>query len=399
MWIERQISDELRKLAGSFPIVALIGPRQVGKTSLLERIFPEYNYVSFDEPSVAEMAETRPNDFLKESPPPLIIDEIQYAPGLFRHLKAMVDRIGKRGLFIITGSQNFLLMQSISDSLAGRVAIIPLLGLSAREWSAIPDIFKSYDWTDFLWKGSFPALWADMNDDHVRDRWYQGYIATYLERDIRNLLNVDSLRDFQRFMTACAARVAQTLNMSEIGRDVGISAPTARKWISLLQTSNQIFLLEPYYRSLGKRIVKSPKLYFTDSGLAAYLLGIQSAEALWEGISAGAFWENHVITQWLRRRDWFEPSTNLWYWRDKNGHEIDLVIERNNRLFPIECKRSEHPDSTALRGIRKLRKFYGKEMVGQGFIASTTPAPYDLDEETTVVNGWKVGEEFRNLLI
>jgi predicted AAA+ superfamily ATPase len=271
MWIKRVLADELRKLTASFPVVALVGPRQVGKTSLLEHDFPEFRYVSLDTASQAEMAETRPAEFLQRFPPPVIIDEVQYAPALFRHIKAYVDaHRHEKGLFLLTGSQNYALMQEISDSLAGRAAVIPFLGLSGAEWLASP-VAAGSAWGKFWLRGGYPGLW---NDPTVsRERWYQGYLATYLERDVRNILRVGSLRDFERFLRACAARCAQTLNMSDLGRDVGISATTAREWIGALQASNQILLLEPYHRSLGKRLVKSPKLYFTDTGLAAFLMG------------------------------------------------------------------------------------------------------------------------------
>lgn len=281
MWIERALGRELRRLARSFPVVVLTGPRQVGKTSLLEKTFPTYRYLSLDASQNAEAAESRPQELLDGNPPPLIIDEIQYAPALLRHLKVRVDRAkDERGLFLITGSQSLPLMKSVSESLAGRAAVVPLLGLSADEWAGSRKPVPPASFIPFLWRGSYPGLWADPEYPPDRDRWYQGYVATYLERDVRNTLNVASLRDFERFLRACAIRNGQLLNMSEIGRDVGISPTAARQWIGVLQASNQILLLEPYFRNLGKRIVKSPKLYFTDTGLAAYLAGFQTQEAL-----------------------------------------------------------------------------------------------------------------------
>ena len=318
MWIEREISEELKRLARSFPVVALVGPRQVGKTSVLERIFPEFSYVSLDVGVNAEVAETRPQEFLQRYPPPLLLDEVQYAPSFFRQIKTVVDsRKGENGLFIITGSQNFLLMENLAESLAGRAAVIPFLSLSGAEWKGAKEISQPYSWKDFLWKGGFPALWAEPEAAPSRERWYQGYVATYLARDVRNLLNVGSLRDFERFIRGCALRCGQTLNLSELGRDVGISTTTSKQWLSVLQSSNQIFLLEPYFRSLGKRLAKSPKLFFTDTGLAAFLMGFSSADALWSSREAGHLWENHVINQWIRWRDWHEPSLGLWYWRDQ----------------------------------------------------------------------------------
>lgn len=243
---------------------------------------------------------------------------------------------------------------------------------------------------DFLWQGSFPALWAKPEGGSLRNRWYQGYVATYLERDVRNLLNVGSLRDFERFLRACAARCGQMLNMSELGRDVGISTPTAKQWLSALQASNQVFLLEPYYRSLDKRIYKTPKLYFTDTGLAAYLMGFASVEALWTSREAGAIWENYVVGQWLRWRDWHTPSLMLWYWRDQGGNEVDLLLELDRKLIPVKCTLKELLGKKDLTGIERLRNFYGKDQVPQAYVACPTDAFFDLQRGITAVPGWQV---------
>jgi predicted AAA+ superfamily ATPase len=390
MWIEREISKELQEIAGSFPVVVLVGPRQVGKTSVLERTFAGHDYVALDVAANAEMAETRPDDFLRLHPPPLVLDEIQYAPGFFRTIKTVVDANRSRnGLFILSGSQNFLLMKNVADSLAGRAAIIPFTGLSGSEWQAAQTVADP-PWREFLWRGGFPRLWDDPASPVSRDRWYQGYLATYLERDVRNLLQIGNLRDFERFLRACAARCAQTLNMSELGRDVGISATTARQWISVLQASNQIVLLEPYYRSLGKRLAKSPKLYFTDTGLAAFLMGFQSADSLWNSRSAGALWENHVVNQWQKWRDWHRPAASLWYWRDQAGNEVDLLVETDQRLIAVECKLTERPDSQDLRGLKRLSAFYGADAISHAYIACTTRQPYDPAPGITAINGWTV---------
>ena len=390
MWIEREISAELVALARSHPVIVLTGPRQVGKPSLLERLFSSYHYVSLDVASNAEMAETQPGGFLALNPPPVVIDEVQYATGFFRDIKTAVDaRRDEKGLFILTGSQNFLLMERVADSLAGRAAVIPFLGLSAGEWADSRSAPNQSDWIDFLWRGSFPGLWADGDAAPGRDRWYQGYLATYLERDVRNLSNIGSLRDFERLLRACAARCAQSLNMSELARDVGIAPSTARQWISVLQASNQIALLEPYHRSLGKRLAKSPKLYFTDTGLAAFLMGFQSAVALRQSPLIGALWENHVIGQWLRWRDWHNPSAALWFWRNQSGDEVDLLVEMNGLLYAIECKTAERPSGHSVRGIQKLRDLYGEQSVPRAFIACTTESRYDIAPGLTVVNGWR----------
>lgn len=207
---------------------------------------------------------------------------------------------------------------------------------------------------------------------------------------MRNLSSIGSLRDFERMLRACAARCGQTLNMSDLARDVGVAPSTARQWISVLQASNQILLLEPYHRSLGKRLAKSPKLYFTDTGLAAFLMGFQSAAALRQSPHLGALWENHVIVQWLRWRDWSHPAAGIWYWRNQAGDEVDLVVETDARLVGIECKVTERPTARSLRGLEKLRALYGEETVPRGFVACTTGQPFDLADWVTAVDGWRV---------
>ena len=390
MWLPRQIAEELRNVANTFPAVVLIGPRQVGKTSLVQQLFAGHAYVGLDMASHAEAAETRPDEFIGRFAPPVVLDEIQYAPSFFRYIKTVVDsRKGQNGLFVLTGSQNFLLMEAVAESLAGRAAVIPLLGLSGAEWAAAFNVASGDPrWRDFLWQGGYPGLWAEPDSAPSRDRWYQGYMATYLERDVRNLLHVGSLRDFERFLRACAARCSQSLNLSELGRDVGISTTTAKQWLSVLQASNQIFLLEPYHRSLGKRLVKTPKLYFTDTGLAAFLMGFASARDLWASTGAGPIWENHVVNQWLRHRDWFEPGLGLWYWRDQGGNEVDLLLERNQTLTAVECKLTEKPRSADLKGIHRLIKFYGRPMIAHAYLACPIAMGFDIDAGVTAVPGW-----------
>lgn len=377
------------ELTRHFPVVVVTGPRQVGKTSLLERCLPDYRYVTLDAPSHAEMAETRPEEFLSRFAPPVMLDEIQYAPSFLRYLKVAVDQRRLPGQFVLTGSQNFALMQQVTESLSGRAAILSMHTLSGIEWRSATELAQHYSWHEFLWRGGYPALWSLLDDSPPRDRWYQSYVTTYLERDVRNIVNVGSLRDFDRFLRACATRCGQSLNMSDLARDVGISHPTAKQWLSVLQSSNQIFLLEPYYRSLGKRLAKSPKMYFTDTGLAAFLMGFESANALWSSAYAGALWENHVIAQWLRWRDTEQPNASLWYWRDQAGNEVDLIVEINQRLYTIECKLSEKPSLRDSSGIERLRDMYGARWA-QGYIACQCRQPFDVSPNITAREGWTV---------
>ncbi len=388
MWIERTIKHELLRLVQQYPVIVLTGPRQVGKTSLLEKTFPDYGYVTLDYAQNAEQAETNPAEFLSSHPCPLIIDEIQYVPSLLRHIKASVDRRkAEKGLYLITGSQSFALMQSISESLAGRAAVLTLLGLSHQEWTA-SICEPKVDREKFLFTGTYPGLWNAPDNPPNRTRWYQSYVTTYLERDLRNILNVLRLRDFERFLRICASRTGQMLNMSDMGRDVGISPTTAREWISVLEASHQIVLLEPYYRSMGKRLAKSPKLYFCDTGLALFLAGFGSLPSVLHSPRMGAYWENHVISQWLRWKHWHRPEASLWYWQDQGKNEVDLLIELNGKLHPVECKWKEAPSVQDTNGIHRLRRMYPYDLIGPAFIACRTGQPYRITPEVTAVGGW-----------
>ena len=373
MWINRKYEITLKKLSDQFPIVVVTGARQVGKTSLVRRVFPEISYVSLDLPSMAEQAEQNPESFLSSRSEPLIIDEVQYAPSLFRYLKARVDADKKPGRFILTGSQNFPLMQEISESLAGRCGVLSMMNLSLSE---VSESFKNYDETDYIFNGGFPELYARSEiDPHF---WYASYLSTYLERDVRNILNVGSLRDFDRFLRAIAARTAQILSYSELARDIGIAPNTAKKWISVLQASGQIILLEPYYKNLGKRLIKSPKLYLMDTGLAAFLMGFQNWESVMRHPVAGALWETYVVSQVIKHYCSRGKIVPLWFWRTIQGAEVDLLIEQGGQFIAIEAKYAENPDKTSLKGINALKKLYGEESIISGYIASRTAHPYTI---------------------
>lgn len=385
MWIKRSYEPTLSYLSSQFPSVVVTGPRQVGKTSLVRRIFPDLEYVSLDSPALAEQADKSPHSFLSARKEPLIIDEIQYAPSLLRQLKVKIDENKRPGRFILTGSQNFPLMQGVSESLAGRCGILNMLNLSAAE---IRQAFNHFDENAYLLKGGFPELYQ--RPDLDPQLWYASYLSTYLERDVRNILNVGSLRDFDRFLRATAARTAQVLSYSELARDVGISPNTARQWISVLQASGQIFLLEPYHRNLGKRLIKSPKVYICDTGLALFLMGFETWEAVSRHPVAGAIWETHVVMQVVRHYQSSGKRVPLWFWRTVYGAEVDFLVERAGRFIAIECKFSETPDQASPRGILALKKFYGKDFFERGLLACRTPNPFPLSEEVSAVPGSQI---------
>lgn len=354
MWINREISARIVQITRSFPALIVTGARQTGKTSLLRRLFPDHHYVSLDLRVVAEQAEESPESFLGDHPPPVVIDEVQYAPGLFRHLKVAIDRDRQaKGQFILTGSQKFTLMKEVSDSLAGRCAVLTLPGLSMRE-------IKSAGWeaagagshAELLLRGRFPELWAEPTIP-ARE-FYHAYIATYLERDLRQVLNVGNLRDFERFMRACAARSSQLLNKSELARDVGISQTTAGEWISALEASNQITLLEPFFANVGKRLVKSPKLYFNDTGLLCFLLGLSSG-ALGNSPLTGPVWENFVLIEISTWLGYYHPDWTLWFYRDQLNHEADFLVQGPfEHVRIMDAKWAEMPKPDAFESLQQV---------------------------------------------
>lgn len=358
MWIPRLASDRILGLSRSFPAVAVSGARQTGKTSLLRRLFPDHGYVSLDLRLLAEEAETAPESFLDAHPVPLLIDEVQYAPGLFRELKVAIDRQrGLRGQFILTGSENLTLMREVSDSLAGRCALFTLPGLTAGE-------IRTAGWepagmeaqTELLLRGGFPELWADRTIPFRE--FHQSYVATYLERDLRQLIRVGSLRDFERFLRACASRAGQLLNRSELARDVGVSQPTANEWLSALEAGNQILLLEPFFANVGKRLVKSPKLYFQDTGVLCFLLGM-SAESLPNSPLRGAIWENFVAVELRKWIDLYQPEWTLWFYRDRSL-EADFVVQGPySRTRVLDAKWAEIPRDESFASLQKIASILG----------------------------------------
>lgn len=382
MWITRKYEKTLKTLSEQFPAVVVTGSRQVGKTSLVQKVFPDHTYVTLDIPAIAAQAENHPEAFIEGHPEPLIIDEVQYAPSIFRYLKVAIDKDKRPGRFILTGSQHFLLMQGVSESMAGRCGVINMLNLSSSE---IQEGVGAYSENDYLIRGGYPELYAKPEIDfHF---WCSSYLATYLERDVRNILNVGSLRDFDRFLRAVAIRTSQILSYSDLARDVGISPNTAKKWISVLHASGQIVLLEPYYRNLGKRLVKSPKLYMCDTGLALFLMGFETFESVINHPIVGAIWETHVLMQVIKHFQALGKNRPLWFWRTIHGAEVDLLIEQGGRFVTVESKFSENPDIKALKGINALEKFYGEESVTGGLIASRTSNPYPLSKKVQAISG------------
>ena len=374
MWIERLLEPVLAQRARTRPVIVLTGARQTGKTALVRRVFPEHTYVSLDLPSEAEQAEVDPTAFLARHPEPLVVDEVQYAPGLLRHLKRRVDeRREKNGLFILTGSQPFPLMTGVAESLAGRVAVLTLDGLSREE---IVRARPRATVEEVLLRGGFPELHAKLDID--ARGFFQSYVATYLERDLRAQLQVGSLRDFERFLRAAALRTAQLLNRAELSRDVGISPSTAGQWLSVLERSGIVGLLEPWYSNRTKTLTKTPKLHFHDTGLCAFLMGLDSVSDLRESPLTGALWETMVYSEIHRLLASEVATWQLAFWRDRTK-EADFLLHKGGRFLLADAKWAEHPDGPGrLASVRAEFR-----AAPPAAIVCRTPTPYPLGEGVT----------------
>jgi predicted AAA+ superfamily ATPase len=373
MWIRRDIEPQLLRSARTRPAAVLTGARQTGKTSTLRRLFPQHDFVSLDLPTEAEQAEKEPQSFIRRHPAPVIIDEVQYAPGLFRYLKIAVDQNREaRGQFLLTGSEKFTLMKSVSESLAGRADILELETLSFAEIkAALPGstVEKA------IVRGGFPELQADPDIDHVT--FYNSYLATYLERDVRSLANVGSLRDFERFLRACALRSANLLNKADLARDVGISPGTANHWLSVLEASGQVVLLEPWFSNRTKSIVKSPKLYLADTGLLCALLNIRSVEALLDSPSSGPIWETFVFAQLRARERRAGRTGSLFFWRDRT-REVDFIVDIGGKLELFEAKWHEVPTASDAVNLGFVSEVVGRSRIAASAVVCRTAHAFPL---------------------
>lgn len=376
MWIPRLQEKCIQKNAEMRPIVVITGARQTGKTSLVKRLFPNHNYVSLDLPSEAAQAESAPSTFLSRHKLPLIVDEIQYAPDLLRHLKIIVDNNrNQNGQFILTGSQPFELMTTVAESLAGRAAIIQLEGLTFEE---LKDVRKQVTVDSYVLRGSYPELHEKPELD--ASDFYRSYVATYLERDLRSQLQIGNLKDFERFLRACALRTSQVLNKAEIARDVGISPSTAGEWLSVLERSGIVASLEPWFSNATKTLVKSPKLHFLDTGLCAFLMGMSVIEDLYTSPLLGALWETALFCE-LRRQLSVRQRWQLYYWRDRTK-EADFLFHKAGRFKIADAKWSEHPTSAGK--LEKVRSELPDQT--EGALFCRTSAAYTLTGNIQVVS-------------
>ena len=402
MYLPRTLESLLNKASAQFPVILVTGARQVGKTTLLRHANDaKRTYVSLDDPLVLTLAREDPALFMQRYTPPVLIDEIQYAPELLPHIKMAVDRDQNPGDFWLTGSQQFHLMRNVSESLAGRVGVVQLLGLSRREiinaaQTATPFLPTPGVISDrlesggtlalsglyaLIWRGCFPALTANPALD--RDLFYSSYVQTYLQRDVRDLARVGNEMGFLRFLRAAAARTAQLINFADLARDADVAPNTAKEWLSILQAAGTVYLLEPYFSNVTKRLVKTPKLYFLDTGLCAYLTEWSSPETLEAGAMSGAILETWMLTEILK--SWWHAGKRapLYFYRDRDRQEIDLLIEQDGVFHPVEFKKTASPSRNNLRAFGLLDKL--AIPVGHGGIVCLAQQTLPLTEHASVI--------------
>jgi predicted AAA+ superfamily ATPase len=391
MYVNRDIERNIKKALQAFSVVALIGPRQTGKSTMLKSLLgKEYSYISFDDPMVRERANDDPVLFLSTLGEKAIIDEIQYVPQILPYIKIKVDENRPlKGRFVITGSQQFNLMKNVNETLAGRIALFTLLPFNSNEINKIEflkDKLKKSE--DFFVYSSLNGLYPEpvVNGKMDVKLWYASYIQTYLERDIPTLYNLGNLRDFTRFIKLLASRCSQILNLSTYARDIGVSVATIKNWLSILEAGNVIFILEPYYKNLGKRMIKSPKVYWNDTGLVCYLTGIYNKEHLLNGPMSGALFENHILQETIKSfyNEGLKP--NIYYFRTSNGFEIDLIIEQNNELYPIELKFTKSPKISMTKPLNSFQALFPELNIQKGTIVSLSEESYALTAAVEVKN-------------
>lgn len=391
----REATEVIKKISDTFRVLLVTGPRQTGKTTLLKSLKPEnMGYVTLDDKILRKQAQDDPKLFLEEHPAPLFIDEAQYAPDLFSYIKINVDNSKAKGQYWITGSQQFNLMKNASESLAGRVGIV---NLNSFTYSEIvknenkdlfnPDKLKKAakievnDLFEIIFKGGMPEFYDNPKID--RNLYFQNYINTYIEKDVRELIEIGKLEEFKKFMVSIASRIGEQLNYSDISKDCGVSVPTIISWMSVLVSSGLVYLLEPYMSSQLKRMTHIPKIYFMDTGLAAYLAGWESARDLQLSSTSGHYLENFVICEIIKSYNARGIKPNLSYYRDKEKHEIDLVFYKNNKLYPFEIKKTASPNSSMISSFKYLEN--SKKEIATGGIICLYDNLMKMDEKNYII--------------
>lgn len=374
--IVRDITKELKESAREYPVVTVFGPRQSGKTTLVRMAFPRKPYFSFEDPDIRLATETDPRGFLSRVPEGAVLDEVQRVPQLLSYIQGIVDRVRKRGMFILTGSHQSEVHQAVSQTLAGRTAVLTLLPFSLAE---IHTYKTEWDAFDLIYTGAFPRI----HEEGLKPgRFFNGYIQTYVERDLRALINLKDLRPFEHFLTLLAGRIGQVVNYTSLSNDVGVSATTVKSWISVLKASFVVFEVSPFFENIGKRVIKSPKIYFSDTGLAVHLLGIETADQVRRDPQRGGLYENLVILEFLKARINRGKRPELYFYRDTHGNEVDLVLRREGNLIPIEIKSAATFTPDFLKGIERFRSTMPRRL-SEGFVL------YD-GQERLMVKGIKI---------
>ena len=391
-YIRRLVESRIQEAAKHFPAILLTGPRQSGKSTTLQKMFSRHTYVTFDDPVIRAQAEKDPALFLADHPSPVIYDEIQYVPHLLSGIKMETDRSSRlRGSYVLTGSQSFSLMEGVTESLAGRAAVFELLPFSYAELPGIKNMNEDRTFKDII-RGFFPGPAARGIPPAL---FHGSYIQTYLERDVRNMHTVGDLRAFQQFIEVLAANVGQILNLSKIGALCGVSHTTAHKWLSVLEASRLIYLLRPYSRNLRRRVIKSPKLYFTDTGMIAYILREANPRALRNGVMGGTIFENAVVMDIMKTNIANGSSWQLYYYRDNNDVEVDLILVRGSEHIPIEIKLSRSPNDRMIVGLRTIKKLLNAERT---YLLNSRKIPITLADGIEAIHWYQYVREKHILL-
>ncbi|MFM7458265.1 MAG: ATP-binding protein [bacterium] len=385
MKIKRKAETILHKFVKGYPVIAITGPRQSGKTTLAKMVFPNKPYVSLEDLDIRSFAIEDPRGFLAQYPKGAILDEVQRVPELFSYLQSIVDKEAKMGMFILTGSQHFGLLSAITQTLAGRVAMLQLLPFSMQELKSSQSMPVSIE--ELMFKGFYPPLY---DRDLEASIWLENYIQTYLERDVYQLIKVQDMLNFQKFIRLLASYTGQLLNLSNIANDCGISHNTVKAWLSVLEASYIIHLLRPHHKNFNKRMIKSPKLYFYDTGLATRLLGIQNSNQLTNSIHRGALFETLIVSDFIKQSFNKGLGSNLYFWRDQTGNEVDLLLDYGDHIEPVEIKSSQTINTDFFKGLKRWLELAKQEHNSKDKIKKETSMLIYAGEETYTRSGVKI---------
>ena len=401
MYIKRHIENVIKKSFNTYPAVLITGPRQVGKSTVLKNLYSDLEYETLDDLNMIRAISSDPTGYLQLKGTPFIIDEIQKVPDLFSSFKYVIDKNKQNGMYLLTGSQKFELMKGVSESLSGRISVIDLLGLSYREIKG-DNFDKPFLPTqeyllnrkpasklevkgiwEIIHKGSMPALYENSGRDW--ERYYSDYVNTYIERDVHSLAQIGDTLTFMQFMVALAGRTGELLNMDSLAKDIGVSAPTIKRWLSILQASNVIYLLQPFSLNTTKRVVKTPKVYFTDTGLVCYLCRWLTTETLINGAQAGNIFETFVLSETIKSYYNAGKEPNLYFFRNGDGQEVDLIFYENGKIYPVEIKKTASPNIKDIKSFKVLANYFPTAHIGEGGVICTAESILPLGQGNKII--------------